>query len=410
MRLLLTRQVRNTVGRPFQAVQNGLERPSYMIYFVAGLIASIVRKLPTVWTAVLVLCACMLAGGCCGANKVYRAASLPAELVAPHRENVEAIDLSRLNNLSVSSEMIDRGDVLELTMVTDFRDFTATTTPVRVGEDGRANIPLIGPVAVAGMEMADAEQAVAAAGIERGVFRTPYITLTMKRQRKNRVTVTGAVKEPGVYELPRGNSTLLAALVAAGGLVKEAGPDVEIRRPVGQSAGPARQTPSPPQAGENGGPTLTSYQPEAADSPAVVRVNLVSATQQHTGGYYVDDGSSVSVGKRSLKPIQVLGLVDKPGQFEMPLNQDLYVMDALAMAGGRRTPVADRVIVLREVPGRPEPARIVVSYDEAKHNGRANLRLAPGDVISVEDTPVTFLWDALRTFVRVGISGGMTLF
>jgi len=39
--MILTRQARNTVGRPFQAVQNGLERPSYMIHFVAGLVLAL---------------------------------------------------------------------------------------------------------------------------------------------------------------------------------------------------------------------------------------------------------------------------------------------------------------------------------------------------------------------------------
>jgi len=329
---------------------------------------------------------------------------------APPRENVEAVDLSRLSNLAVSSEMVDRGDVLEATMVTDFRELTTTTTPVRVGEDGKVNIPLIGPVHVAGLELADAEQAVAAAAVERGVFRRPYITLTMKRQRKNRVTVTGAVKEPGVYELPRGTSTLLAAIVAAGGLTKEAGPEVEIRNPLSRTAPLPLEGPQQPQIAQIDAAQQASFQTYPSGSPPAVRVNLIRAVQEGKDRYYVDDGAVVSVPKRVLKPIQVLGLVGKPGQYEMPLNQDLYLMDAIAMAGGRTMALADTVLVIREIPGRPEPVKIAVSFAEAKHNGQANLRLAPGDVISVEETPLTFLWDALRTFVRVGISGGITLF
>ncbi len=366
------------------------------------------RRRPTTWPALLILCA-LWGGGC--ARGVYRATNLPAEFLVAQRENVEAVDLSRLTNMAVSSERVERGDVLEVTMVTDFRDLTTNTTPVRVGEDGKVNIPLIGPVAVAGLELEEAERVVGEAGIERGVFRKSHVTLTMKRQRKNRVTVTGAVEEPGVYEVPRSDSTLLAALVAAGGLTKDAGAEVEIRGPVARGGTPGLKQPASPRIAAAGQETeLASYEAASAGPPGGVRINLVSAAQEGRGNLYVEDGSVVSVAKRSLRPIQVLGLVSKPGQFEMPLNQDLYLMDALAMAGGLTTAVADKVLVIRTVPGCPEPIKIQVSVREAKQNGQANLRLAPGDVVSVEDTAVTFFWDTMKTFVRVGLSGGITLF
>lgn len=352
---------------------------------------------------------CGLLGGC--AHRVYRVSNLPAEYLAPHRENVEAVDLSRLNNIAVSSETVNPGDVLEVTMVTDFAELKTLTTPVRVADDGAANIPLVGPVPVAGKELVEAEQAVVAAAIQREVFRTPNITLTMKRQRKNRVTVTGAVQKPGVYQLPSADSTVLAALVAAGGLTKEAGPDVEVRDATPRQGAPSiRGSRGPRIAGQADGVEPVSYQAEATDQASAARISLVSANSSTDANHYVADGATVSVGKRTLKPIQVLGLVGKPGQYEMPLNQDLYLMDALAMAGGRTNSLADRVILVREVPGQIEPVRIQASIRAAMGSTHANLRLAPGDVVSVEETPLTFLWDATKTFVRVGISGGITLF
>lgn len=366
------------------------------------------RTGPAGWAVVFVFCA--LASGC--ARGVYRASTLPAEFLAAERENVEAVDLSRLTNIAASSERVQRGDVLELTMVTDFRDLSTTTTPVRVGEDGKVNIPLIGPVGVAGLDLEEAERVVGEAGIERGVFRKSHVTLTMKRQRKNRVTVTGAVVEPGVYEVPRSNSTVLAALVAAGGLSKEAGAEVEIRGPAVRDVDPPglKQPRSPRIAGETPGAELASYEAAAADSSGAVHINLVSATQDKKANVYVEDGSVISVAKRSLKPIQVFGLVSKPGQFDVPLNQDLYLMDAIAMAGGLNSAVADKVLVIRTVQDCPEPVKIQVSVREAKQNGRANLRLAPGDVICVEDTAMTMFWDAVKTFVRVGLSSEIKMF
>jgi len=116
------------------------------------------------------------------------------------------------------------------------------------------------------------------------------------------------------------------------------------------------------------------------------------------------------VPKRVLKPVMVLGLVHKPGQYELPLNQDLYLMDALALAGGPTMTIADKVLIIRQLPGQPQPVRIRASIYEAKTNGQANLRVAAGDVISVEDTPLTVVWEGVRSLMRIGISGGISLF
>ena len=119
------------------------------------------------------------------------------------------------------------------------------------------------------------------------------------------------------------------------------------------------------------------------------------------------DGDVVVVRRRAVKPIYVMGLVQHPGEVKLPPNQNLQVLDALAMAGDRTTPLADKVLVIRRVPGRKEPAVIEMSVSDAKNNGKVNLRLAPGDTVSVEDTPLTFM---ARRLLRPGpLLGGRGL-
>ena len=141
----------------------------------------------------------------------------------------QCINLSGLADQSVSAEVIQPGDVLDVTMITDYTKLTTTTAPVRVADDGSIAVPLVGRVGVGGLEVKQAEQVVNAESVARGVFRTPCITVTMKQCHTSRVTVVGAVNSPGMRELPRGSTSLMAALLAAGGLDKEAGTDVEIR-------------------------------------------------------------------------------------------------------------------------------------------------------------------------------------
>jgi polysaccharide export outer membrane protein len=302
---------------------------------------------------------------------------------------MEAIDLSRLGHCAGDSELIDRGDVLDVAMVTNYNMLTSTVAPVRVAENGVADIPLIGPVTVAGLEMEAAEQAIAAAAVSRGIFQRPSITVTMRRQRTNRVTVIGAVKQPGVYSLVRSSNSLLAALVAAGGLTDDGGPEVEIRR------SPLVSPTSPP-----------------GSTPANLPVHVNLAKPEANCHYPLSDGDVVVVGRRAPKPIYVIGLIQKPGEYRLPTNQNLHLLDALALAGDRTTQLADKIIVIRHVSGREQPVLIEVSIREAKHNGDANLRLAAGDIVSIEETPLTLLARAFGDTVRfsLGVGGNYNAF
>ncbi len=107
---------------------------------------------------------------------------MPSEYLVGHVDNAQTIDLSKLATSSASNELIDCGDLLIVTIETGYEDDREKEPPtVRVGEDGNVQIPLVGPVAVAGMELTAAEQVIRVAAIERGVFRNPNVTVEMKQ-------------------------------------------------------------------------------------------------------------------------------------------------------------------------------------------------------------------------------------
>ena len=373
------------------------------------------RKTSAIVQLVLKLCAMLLVLGPVGcARSVIRAHRLPTVYEAPPVANVQELDLSRLAGDTVSSELIERGDVLQVTVGSGVANDEMVTVPLRVAEDGMANVPLVGSIPVAGLELEGCEQAIRAAAIQRDIFRNPQVTVTMKQKRFNRVTVVGAVAKPGVYDISRSNSNLLSALVSAGGLGKEAGNDIEIRR--GQPGAVPGYPGVPGQTGdrtaEGGTPAqLTGFRPPESLIPSSnIHVDLAAAAHSGRSGVQVKDGDVVMVMKRVVKPIHVIGLVAKPGQYEPPTNQQMRVLDAIAVAGGMSSQVADKIYVIRQVPDRQEPLVIQVSVSEAKSNGRENLALAPGDVVSIEQTPATVMLDALKNFVRFGVSAAAPVF
>jgi polysaccharide biosynthesis/export protein len=342
-----------------------------------------------------------LGSGC--ANGVYNASKLPVEFMASAPLNLESINLSGLVSSSISSEVIQPGDVLDVTMVTDYTKLSTTTTPVRVGDDGSVVVPLIGKVGVSGQSAEQAEQTIAAESIGRGVFRTPCITVTMKQCRTNKVTIVGAVNQPGTHDLPRGSSSLLAALVAAGGLSKEASTNVEIRRTDSRALAPGGLAPRPPRvAGAPGSETALAGYETAPPGPSIFSASLTATAAGQQATPDLHDGDVVYVPKRTLPPVYVLGLVTKPGEFPFPPNQELRVLDALALAGGCSSPVAEKVLVIRHLPNHKEPVKIAVSIQAAK-SGQDNITLAPDDTVMVEQTPATVFVDIVKTFFHIGL-------
>jgi polysaccharide biosynthesis/export protein len=327
--------------------------------------------------------------GCQNTN--YQASKLPPEFAASRIEGARKVDLSSLAKTSVRSEAIYPGDVLEITIATGLEEKSPESWPLRVSDAGDVGVPLVGAVHVAGLLLPDAEQLIRRECITRRLYRDPQVSVLLRNRKTIRVSVVGAVAKPGTYDLPAINSDLLAALIAAGGLTEEASTIVEIRSvpdavAASYTAGDPRQTLA--QTGS-------------------VRVDLIAAGQGLSPDYRIDDGSVIMVREHEPKTIQVIGLVRKPDQLEIPPDQEVRLLDAIAMAGGLTQELADKVHVIRNLEDSSQPVVIQASMREAKRGGAANLLLAPGDVVSVEETPLTFTISTIQNFIRFGFSAAV---
>lgn len=349
----------------------------------------------------------------------YRAAELPIQLRVSPANRTNELNLASMASHGSGSSQIGPGDLVEMTILSGGEEEAPEPQQARVSQDGKVNVPLVGEVPVAGLEPFDAGQRIAAAAIDRGVYRQPSVVLKVTEQAVNRVTVLGAVNEPGTHELPRGSSDLLAALAAAGGLDDEASTQVEILR---QESPTFLAEPS----GKHGGvvpagyeemdtsPTLLDAEPDAPTvgrnssrtAARTDRIDLAAASPSRPADYTLSDRDVVLVRPQEKRVIHVSGLVNEPDEFELPNDQDVHVLDAIAMAGGAKSPVADKVLVIRQLEGMSEPAIIEVSISKAKKDGDENLRLASGDLVSVESTVLTNTVETLSTFFRVGLSLG----
>lgn len=347
---------------------------------------------------------------------------MPANLRATRVTSNSEINLASMVGPGTNTNQISSGDLLEITIFSGRNDEESKPFQSRVTQDGFVSAPPIGLVPIAGLEPVGAEQRIAQEAVQRGVLIHPTVTLQVLKPAVNRVTVLGAVTEPGVVELPKGSSDLARAIAAAGGMTEEAGTQVDIVKhneptfmagpegvaPTGNGVELASYT-----ADASANLNETGYSPivgQSSGEPHSMRIDLAQATSTaSSANYSLGDRDVVMVLPKEKQFIHVTGLVKTPDQFELPHDQDVTVMDAIALAGGVSSPVADKVFVIRRLPDMAEPAVIQVSISEAKRNGNENIRLAAGDLVSVERTPSTVMVDSIMTMFRVGFSVGGNL-
>ena len=372
---------------------------------VIALVSNSIRTLRTTGRLFSLLCLLAVLAGCRRALG-YDAAGLPDEFRVARASKVSEHNLTRLAVPGGNSAIIGTDDILQLTIATGFEESPVNPTSVRVTGDGVVHVPLVGPVTVAGLEPAEAERAIASFAIERGVYRNPSVTLLVEQQKTNKVTVVGSVESPGVYELPRASSDLLGALAMAGGRAEDAGSDIEILR---NNPGLLSGADGIPAQGP-GGDKLASYSPDVSVRPASVRINIDLVAHGQVDDYRLNDGDVVMVYQQDPRVVHVIGLVNKPGEFEIAPGEDIYLLDALALAGGRTMQIADKIKIVRRVEGQSGPLVIEGSVRTAKADGSANIRLAPGDLVSVEETPTTMTIDMLKSFIRFGVSASAPVF
>jgi len=96
------------------------------------------------------------------------------------------------------------------------------TRSVRVSAGGEFTLPLVGTVPASGKTVGELQTEIAKS-LKDGFMENPQVTVFVKEYMSQRVTVEGAVREPGVYALT-GRTSLLQIIAISKGLDELANP------------------------------------------------------------------------------------------------------------------------------------------------------------------------------------------
>jgi len=110
----------------------------------------------------------------------------------------------------------------------------AMTGSHQVATDGTINFPLLGTVSVGGLEPTQVAQKIQTGLIERDFLRNPQVSVYVEQYASKRVSVMGAVSNPGAFALVPG-MTVVQAIGMAGGFSSLADRDgTVVTRRVGE--------------------------------------------------------------------------------------------------------------------------------------------------------------------------------
>ena len=104
------------------------------------------------------------------------------------------------------------------------------TLQTRVSQSGCISIPVLGEILVEGRTISWVKARIEGLLREKEILKDPRVYVEMKAFQSKRVSVVGAVQEPGVYTLHQNVATLLEVLTLAGGPDDRAGQVAHIIR------------------------------------------------------------------------------------------------------------------------------------------------------------------------------------
>ena len=236
--------------------------------------------------------------------------------------------------------------------------------PVRVGANGRVDLPLIGPTQALGLTTEELGRSIATRLDSQ--LKHPQVSVTVVEFGSQPVSVLGAVNTPGVHQL-QGRRTLAEVLSMAGGLRGDAGPIIKISRQI-------EQPPIP----------LDSAKPDSSGrySTAEVKVQDIIQARVPEENILIQPHDVITVPQGEM--VYVIGAVHKPGPLILHESSKMSVLNALSLAEGLGpTPAPQNSRILRTVPGTQQRTEIPVNLKKVLDGKAENIDLQANDILLI---------------------------
>jgi polysaccharide biosynthesis/export protein len=243
--------------------------------------------------------------------------------------------------------------------------------PIRITTSGDINLPLVGRIHAAGMNLEQLEAEVT----ERlaKYIKEPHVAINVTQFKSQPVSVFGSVGSPGVVQL-EGRKTLIEVLSMAGGLKGDAGSRIRITRKKEWGAIP-----------------LSSAATEGEYSVADVNIRSIENATRPEDNIQILPFDVITVARAEI--VYVVGDVKKSGGFMLNDRRTISLIEVIARAEGLSSTAAGKdAKIIRPVPGANR-VEIAVNLNDVLKGKTKDVMLQPDDILYV---PSSYAKGALR--------------
>jgi polysaccharide biosynthesis/export protein len=215
-----------------------------------------------------------------------------------------------------------------------------------------------------------------------GLVTHPHVTVTVKEQHSEPITVIGAVRNPLTIQAVH-QMTLLQVLSQAGGIADDAGSQVLVTRKL-------RVPESDNHPGDTASSEMTKAQPanisQGTENTTTVDLNDLLDSGNPKYNVPLSGGDVVTVPRAGV--VYAVGAVQHPGGFVMQSDrQRLTVLKVLSLAGGlTSTAKGGNAVILRQPPGSQEREQLPIDVKKILSLKREDVSLRQNDILYVPDS------------------------
>jgi len=339
-------------------------------------------------------------------------------MIVPTRAQIMQVGESRLlldkdsheSSARLSEEISATDSATELSGESRFRDEASRIGPddlldisvfeapelnrtVRVSARGEISFNLVGAVKASGLTPQELETALQDQ-LRRRFMKDPHVGVFVHELESHSVSVVGAVKKSGVFQI-RGAKTVIEMISMAEGLADDAGDTVLIMRGAGLPPPPVPGAYSSSQElegliylapakalrrGNLNSPDLTSK-----ENVEYVNVRDLMQSKNAALNLRVYPGDIVKVTTAGI--VYVVGEVHKPGGFVLKNNQNISLLQALALAEGlTHTSATSHARIVRTDPKTGKREEIPANLSKILANKKMDPEMQPEDILFIPNS------------------------
>ena len=227
---------------------------------------------------------------------------------------------------------------------------------VRVSEDGKVTLPLLGEVLVDGLTKSEVEKKLGQLLGEKYV-QNPQVTVFIREYQSKRVSVLGAVEEPGPYQL-LGRQTLMQIISEAGGLTRDAGNEIVIIRQL----------------------------PDGSSTSLRISIDDLFLKGDAKLNVPMEAGDIVTVPVDKPVVLYVFGQVKNPGALQVKKSNIPTLLQAIAQAGGFTDRASKGGVIIKRKDETGKEKEIKVNVRSILKNKVKDVQLLENDTIYVPES------------------------